>query len=175
MQLVPMLLVSCLLPAFTEEVIFRGTIFKSLEHTNNKLASLAMCGLLFSIFHLNPAQTVHQFVLGAFLALLVFRSGSLWTSSLVHMFNNIVAVILTFAIPDENVENALLSNYWYIFLSVGLVGFVGCVYGYLKTTKSHWNVIPEVAAEKTTSESKFFLIGAVVVCASLWVYNLVMS
>lgn len=166
MQIVPLILVACLLPAVSEELVFRGTISKTLEKNSNKWATLVVCGALFSLFHLNAAQTLHQFVLGALLTLLELRSGSVWTSSLVHLFNNLLAVLLSFVVTDESV----FVGYWYIFVPVGAVGFVASVCGYLKTTKSSWKTAEEC---KTDSSSVAILAAAVLVCAVLWIINLV--
>lgn len=180
LQLAPMLLVACVLPAVTEEFVFRGTVGQSLRN-GNKLASLAICGALFALFHLNAAQTVHQFVLGAFLALVMFRSGSVWTSVLLHFFNNVLAVALSFAFLDESV----LTPYFVPMFCVGLAGFALCVFGYVKCTSSSWEKTdsPQNGQTADTSsqneQSKQFnvwsLVFAVVVCLVLWVANLVLK
>lgn len=166
MQIVPLILIACVLPAVSEELVFRGTISKTLERSSNKWATLAVCGALFSLFHLNAAQTLHQFVLGAMLTLLALRSGSVWTASLVHLFNNLLAVLLSFTVADESV----FVRYWYIFVPVGAIGFVVSIFGYLKTTKSSWLAAEEC---KTDGSSTMILAISVVVCAVLWIINLV--
>lgn len=168
LQVVPMILVACVLPSFTEEIVFRGTVAKSVERIPNRLAGLAVSGGLFALFHLNPAQTLHQFVLGAFLALLVFRSGSVWTASLVHLFNNLLAVLLTFTLNDESV----FCTYWYVFVPVGVTGFAASVYGYVKTTKSSWAPSESI---KTERYSTIVLAVSVLICVALWIVNLVLK
>lgn len=166
LQVVPLVLIACVLPAVSEELVFRGTVAKTLERSSNKLAALAISGALFSLFHLNAAQTLHQFVLGMLLTLLVFRSGSVWTASLVHLFNNLVAVALTFAVTDESV----FVNYWYVFVPIGTVGFAASVFGYCKTTKSSWRQAEEC---QTSAMSCGVLAVSVVACMALWIINLV--
>ena len=167
MQIAPLIVVSCVLAAMTEEVLFRGTVARTLADNKNKLAALAISGALFALFHTNPAQTLHQFVLGALLTLLVLRSGSVWTTVLVHFFNNLLAVILTFLLEDD----AVFVNYWYVFVPVGLVGFVASLFGYLKTTSDAWE--PTEGAEVAMDGySKSFLGVGIAVCAVLWVANL---
>lgn len=168
MQVVPMILVSCVLAAVTEELLFRGTIARSVANNKNQLAALAICGALFSLYHTNPAQTLHQFVLGAFLALLVFRSGSVWTTVLVHFFNNIVAVVLSFT----PLEDAIFADYWYVFVPIGLAGFCACVFGYVKTTHSSWTYNEEEQCVVDV-QSKLFLAAGIAVCAVLWIGSLV--
>lgn len=134
MQLLPMILVACILPAFAEEFAFRGTIAQCVKNNKSKLSALAVSGALFALIHLNPAQTLHQFVLGAILAMLAFRSGSVWTSVWVHLFNNLAAVALAFVFADET----KLEPYYSWMFVVGGVGFAACVFGYVLTTRSAW-------------------------------------
>lgn len=181
MQIVPMLLVACVLPAFTEEFAFRGTVAQSLRN-GNKLGALAISGALFALIHFNPAQTLHQFALGALLALLMFRSDSIWTAVLVHLFNNAFAVIFTFAVPDESV----LSPYFVWIFVLGLVGFAASIFGYIKTTQSGWEkrlpqtelfdcdgdvcgVTDEDVQDKT---SKALFAVSVSICALMWLLTL---
>lgn len=171
MDIVSMIFVAAILPAFCEEVIFRGTIAASLEGGKNKLAALAISGGLFAVFHMNPAQTVHQFALGAFLALLFYRSGSLWTTVTVHFFNNIFVIALS-AIFGEKIDVFFEQNAIWLFFA-GLIGFAGCITGYLFTTKSKWQTDQEQT--KIKGGSLAMLLVAVGVCLLVWILNLVMS
>ena len=180
-----LLLIVCIVPAFTEEFLFRGTISASLMGNKNKLASLSICGALFALFHLSAAQTVHQFVLGAFLALLFFRSGSIWTTVCVHFFNNALAILLMFTVD----EGLFVGEYAWVFAVVGALGFAGSVAGYMFTTKSRWvisstnkaaeDVAVEETAQATTQKvdkmsvsSILVLVGAVAACLALWIAGL---
>ena len=184
-NLAGLLVVACLLPCFTEEIVFRGTVAQSLEGNKNKLAALAISGALFALFHANPAQTVHQFVLGAFLTLLVYRSGSLWTSVIVHFFNNALVVVLSYCTPlgADTFWTAKSNLGWVLALFfVGIAGFSLCVFGYVKTTKSVWqqNELQDSETEqdsvsKNTERnvtSTVLLFVAVGVCLALWVTSL---
>ena len=187
-NLVGLIICACILPAFSEEIVFRGTVAQSLYNGKSKILALAASGALFALFHGNPAQTLHQFVLGAFLTLLVFRSGSLWTSIIVHFFNNALVVALSYT-PLDSAEFWDLKNNaeWAVPLMVaGIVGFAFCVFDYLKTTKSTWhpavedksqdeqlsqdNKTPLVLRSKKASIA--MLLVAVAVCAVLWVSQL---
>ena len=101
MDVASMIIVACVIPAFTEELAFRGTIVQSLAREKKQTCVFGDYRALFAVFHMNPAQTLHQFVLGAFMALLAYRSGSLWTSVIVHLLNNTTAVVLSFTVPDS--------------------------------------------------------------------------
>ena len=197
-NLAGLIICACILPAFAEEIVFRGTVAQSLYDSKNKLAALAVSGALFSIFHANPAQTLHQFVLGAFLTLLVFRSGSLWTSVIVHFFNNAFVVAMAYTpLGADEFWNLSTNTKWALpLMIVGIVGFALCVFGYVKTTKSSWQTSAEVSVDETgekTSDgadeetknkadfkantqksSNATLIVALFVCAVLWVAQLLL-
>lgn len=173
-DIVSMIVLAAVLPAFCEEIVFRGTIAGALESNKNKLASLAICGALFSVFHMNPAQTVHQFVLGAFLALLLFRSGSLWTTVIVHFFNNIAVIALS-AIFGEKLDIFFDKNAIWLFF-VGLICFAGSVAGYLFTTKSKWQTVSSAEDEpRYTARCLVPLLCAVAVCAAVWIMVLIVG
>ena len=187
-NLVGLLLCACVLPAFTEELVFRGTVAQSL-YNFNKVAALCISGALFALFHCNPAQTLHQFCTGVILTLLAFRSGSLWTSVIVHFFNNLFVVVLSYT-PLDSEAFWDLSNPWALTLTiVGAFGIVVSMVVYLTTTQSSW--IPtsnknEIAKTETESAdeantksvinnklySVVFLVLAVVVCGILWAAQL---
>lgn len=167
-DIVSMIILAAVLPAFCEEVIFRGTIAGALENNKNKLASLAICGALFSVFHMNPAQTVHQFALGAFLALLYYRSGSLWTTAVVHFFNNIFVIALS-AIFGEQADLFFERNAIWLFF-VGLVCFAGAVCGYLFTTKSKWQSAAADGEEPKYGKNCIILLSvSVAICIAAWI------
>lgn len=172
LDIVSMIILAAVLPAFCEEIVFRGTIASALESNKNRLASLAVCGALFSVFHMNPAQTIHQFTLGAFLALLMLRSGSLWTTVIVHFFNNIVVIALS-AIFGDKLNVFFDKNAVWLFFA-GLICFAGSVAGYLFTTKSKWQTVSSAEEEpKYTARCFVPLFCAVGVCLLVWIFVLI--
>lgn len=171
-----LLVVACLLPAFCEEIVFRGTVAQSLVGARSRLGALAISGALFALFHANPAQTIHQFVLGAFLTLLVLRSGSLWVSVIVHLFNNTLVVVLSYTVLGTDEFWSFSNNTAVVVacLCVGVLGFAASVYGYIKTTKNIGNGETDTSksAAKSNPSSLIMLIVAIVVCVALWVTSL---
>ena len=100
-QLVPLLLTATFVPAVCEELVFRGVVAQGLVRgmRNNTLA-VVVSGALFSLFHANPAQTLHQFAVGCLLSVLLIRGGSLWSCVIVHFVNNLAAVVCEFVLPE---------------------------------------------------------------------------
>ncbi|MDR3318197.1 MAG: CPBP family intramembrane metalloprotease [Clostridiales bacterium] len=98
-----------LLPAFGEELLFRGLLLNGTKKIGTVFAVL-LNGALFALYHMNPDQLIHQFVLGVVLAYFVLRTGSLWVGIIGHFSNNAIALIFEFtrfdfelAIPDRAV------------------------------------------------------------------------
>lgn len=183
-DLAGLIIVAGILPALCEEIVFRGTVAQSLANNRNKWATLAISGGLFAVYHANPAQTVHQFVLGGLLTLLVLRSGSLWTSVAVHMFNNLFVIALNYTPLGEDAFWSVRENTLTVLciMFAGIIAFALCVWGYLKTTKSVWRVESQTS-DGTTSDrpstaeqqktSLVVLICSVCICLVMWVTALV--
>ncbi len=169
-----LIIVGAILPAFCEEAVFRGTVAQSVSSMRNRLGAITVCGGLFALFHANPAQTIHQFVLGAFLALLVLRSGSLWTGIAVHLFNNALVVALNFTVLGRDDFWSVSGNTATVLslLFAGLVGFALCVFGYMRTTRSFWTGSTEDETAKRNTDSFMVLGVAIGVCVLLWVTSL---
>ena len=83
------------LPAIFEELIFRGYILQNLRKFG-PVAAVIISAALFSLYHMSPAQTVYQFVLGAACALVVFTSGKLVPAMILHFVNNFIIITYTF-------------------------------------------------------------------------------
>ena len=162
---VMLVIMTVILAPIGEEFLFRGTIGRGLAN-DKPIFGILLSGMLFALFHLNPAQTLHQFVLGSFLMLLAYRSGSVWTSVITHAFNNFVVTFFTFVYDPTEFYTKHLAL-------VGIVGgliFCGGVVGFLLTTKCH-------AKQNDTKQNPsainwIWFAVAVVACLTLWVLNL---
>lgn len=81
-------------PAFTEELVFRGIFLRDTKDFPF-FARVLVCGLLFALYHQNPAQTIYQFICGAAFTVVAIRSGSFLPTALSHLINNGVILLLT--------------------------------------------------------------------------------
>jgi membrane protease YdiL (CAAX protease family) len=91
------LIIVALLPAFGEELFFRGIMQKLfLQMTKNKHLAIIITSIIFSAIHLQFYGFLPRMVLGIFLGYLLVWSGSLWLPVLAHFVNNVAAVIFTF-------------------------------------------------------------------------------
>jgi len=82
-----------ILPAFIEEFIFRGAVLQGFKKYGKWVAVL-VSALLFTLIHGNVQQTIYQFGCGVLFGLLVWETGSIWASIILHAGNNILVVVL---------------------------------------------------------------------------------
>lgn len=81
-----------LVPAICEEMVFRGVMVNSVKKSG-VVFTVLVNGALFSLFHMNPAQTIYQFLCGCAFALMAYRSGSVFPTVLAHFLNNAFVIL----------------------------------------------------------------------------------
>ncbi|MEO5643947.1 MAG: type II CAAX endopeptidase family protein [Bacteroidia bacterium] len=91
------LLFNALVPAFCEELLFRGGIQQILmERSRNRAFPIIISALIFTLFHANPTQLPFIFLSGLILGYAFYRTGSLRTSLIMHFFFNGTALFLEY-------------------------------------------------------------------------------
>lgn len=83
---------------FCEEVFFRGFVFPGLRRGMAVGWAIVLSSLLFAVAHADPGSFAVLFVIGLALAILRWRSHSIWPTILLHTLNNgiaALAIILT--------------------------------------------------------------------------------
>lgn len=87
-----------------EELVFRGAVLNSLlgwKKTEGKpWLAVLLSAVLFSLYHVNPAQIPNAFILGLFFGWLCYRTGSLMPGIALHVLNNSLGCIASL-FPDE--------------------------------------------------------------------------
>lgn len=163
-NVVLLIVVACIMPAFCEELVFRGALGNGLAETGLWSASL-LGGALFSLFHMNPAQTLHQFVMGFLLVFYILVTGSFWCSFAAHLFNNLLTVVLSLTLGEK--IDAWSMDYWYIFILAGAACALPLVWLLYKRRRV---VVPE-GCDKDAREKNFtllLLLPALLVCVLFW-------
>lgn len=102
------LFVVALVPAFCEEIAFRGVLQTHLaKGFRNPHVAIWVSAFLFSFIHFQFYGFIPRLLLGAFFGYLLIHTGSLWAPIAAHFINNAVAVgshyILT-KNPDSLIE-----------------------------------------------------------------------
>ena len=94
-RLLWLLVLLAVTPAVCEEFVFRGFLLSSTERRFSVVPLLLLNGAVFGAFHLNAFRILPTAFLGALLALVVWRTRSIWTGVFMHMMNNAAIVILS--------------------------------------------------------------------------------
>ncbi len=121
----------CLLPAVGEELVFRKAFCDGMENVAD-YKTVLLCGLCFSLSHLNAAQTVHQFVLGCVLALVYVRTKNVTVTMTMHFINNALALYLERITGAEVWNNITVTA---ICCAVGAVAVAVGIYLLLRKGK----------------------------------------
>lgn len=116
------IIVLALLPAIFEELIFRGIILNGLVKSLGEVGAIFMSALLFSLMHASLQQLLYTFILGIILGWIATRTGSTFSSMIVHFLNNAIVVTISFIQKQKGiVENMQPYNVWQWLFSVALV------------------------------------------------------
>jgi membrane protease YdiL (CAAX protease family) len=119
-----------LLPAFGEEMLFRGIIQPSLQQQfRNPHLAIWITAILFSAMHMQWLGFAPRLLLGAFFGYLVFWTGSLLPAIFGHLLNNGLGVAVSFASENNWLsfdEDLLFSLPWWMLawsITLTTIGF----------------------------------------------------
>ncbi len=88
------LIVVAFLPAFSEELFFRGALLPLVRRASGSWhVAVAVSAVLFSAVHLDPSGFLTRAVMGAVLGALFVVTRSLWASVLFHFANNAMVLV----------------------------------------------------------------------------------
>ncbi len=87
------LVIGAIIPALSEEVLFRGIMQRSLEQVWSPLRAILWTSVIFGVIHLNPADIVSLVFIGGYLGVLAYSTKSLALPITVHFLNNAIAVV----------------------------------------------------------------------------------
>ena len=168
-------IIVCLLPALLEECVFRGLLLNGARR-GGAVFAVIVCGILFSIFHKNPAQTAYQLIIGLTLTLLAIKSGSIIPSVLYHFVNNLYVVTYYFLAPDGYVFDESVQI---VLCVLGVIIYAVCLLYLIfkcKLPSSDEKLDNDYAQiSNNKQEMKYFLLFSapgIVACIMLWVVNL---
>jgi membrane protease YdiL (CAAX protease family) len=83
-----------IMPAFTEEMFFRGLLLNGFNKNYSERKSIVISALLFGLVHMNPWQFLSAFIIGIFSAWICIKTKSILLGIYMHGFNNILALAL---------------------------------------------------------------------------------
>ncbi len=117
---------SALIPAFFEELFFRGLIMTNLMPLGKNF-SIITSGIIFGLIHGNHNQILFATLSGFLFGIIYAKSGSLWLCIIIHLFNNLISVAETYTISslDYYTSKRLCGV---IEASVILIGVISVIY-----------------------------------------------
>lgn len=122
---------------FTEEFMFRGVIFKTLNKNISILWTIIIQALFFGIFHGNLIQGTYATMLGLVFGYITYKTKSLWPAIIMHMVNNTIATLSPFIL--KNVPSTI--NILVIFIVIGAIGIITSLYFVKKNNINNGNAV----------------------------------
>jgi membrane protease YdiL (CAAX protease family) len=156
--LLAVVVIACL-PALGEELLFRGAMTAGVKG-ESLFKSVLLCGVCFSVFHQNPAQTPYQLLCGAVFALILFQTENLLLTLFMHFINNFYIITATYLqLPNFSTE-------WQIALAALGIAVFAVSIGYFLTRKP-----PKKQQSGSLKSFLLYALPGLVICITLWVYN----
>lgn len=93
LNLIKGLAIGAIIPAVSEEVLFRGMMQRSLEEYWSPKRAILWTGVIFGLIHFNPTDIISLVVIGVYLGVLAYSTRSLALPIAVHFLNNAIAVV----------------------------------------------------------------------------------
>ncbi len=111
-----------------EEVMFRGTIMPALED-RGVVPAIVFSSFLFALFHVSFLNLLSTFMLGAVMAVVVIKTGSLWGGILYHMLNNFYAATYLYLAGQEETAAELEPRGLWALLPLAIAAGAGAYAG----------------------------------------------
>ena len=112
-----------ILPAIFEELLFRGIILNGLKQYGKWAAVLGSAGL-FALLHGNIGQLIYPFMLGVILGYIVYKTGNVLYSIIIHLINNTFSIIYTYIDVMKNNGQYIVEEVSYsvgdVFMHIGI-------------------------------------------------------
>jgi membrane protease YdiL (CAAX protease family) len=120
LHLLSNLFIMALVPAISEELLFRGVLFRVFKSWSGNLhASVILTSLFFATLHLQPFKFFPMMALSAMFCYIYYLTGSLWVPMLIHFINNALVVLSDAYEKSGQTAEVLSEDFvfpWYITL-----------------------------------------------------------
>jgi uncharacterized protein len=138
------ILVVAIVPAITEEVMFRGYIQRSLEFHLKPIWAALITAVFFGIFHFNLYGLIPLISLGLYFGFAAYMSNSIVVPIVLHFLNNFSAVMLFFIIGDEDLiktapaadpqlGSSVFMFFFFLVLFIGIITIIKKYYSENRT------------------------------------------
>lgn len=141
-------LIIAILPAIVEEILFRGLILNGLKG-NGMLYACLVNGALFSLFHMNPEQTIYQFICGCIFAYIAIQANSILPTMFLHFLNNFVA-LLNIKFNFLGTGNAMIQQSSALHIVIIVLAFL------LLAASLTFFIVKDIKAKKANKQNDAF-------------------
>ena len=152
------ILMIALLPALTEELIYRGIVLNGLRRMG-KWPAILLSALAFCLMHGNIAQFSYTFLLGIVLGYIMFETSNLVLCVIIHFMNNATVLTQMYitqssgTIPDSISLTYALEAVGFLILAVGIAILAFYLIHLIKKKQTaKEEKVEEVKEEKTVDE-----------------------
>lgn len=108
-----------IMPAIAEELIFRGVIFNGVKKSMGSKWAIGLSALLFTLAHADIIKFVYPMIMGVFFAIVVDKTGNIFYTMLIHLFNNITTIVVQY-LMNIGVFAKLNISVWFVIISIVL-------------------------------------------------------
>ncbi|MEI8033165.1 MAG: CPBP family intramembrane glutamic endopeptidase [Chlorobiaceae bacterium] len=136
-EFIAVALVFALVPALTEEVLFRGYIQQNYSRSLSPKRAVLLTGAVFAFFHLSAANLLPLALLGWYIGYIYSKTGDLTVPIAVHFANNFTALLLLEAtkgagqLKAASTQTVIHAFWWWIIVAGTLFLFVVVVRRFL--------------------------------------------
>ncbi len=146
------LFITALVPAITEELVFRGVILTGYKKSPI-LIGVLMSSLYFGLIHFTVTQLFYTIAVGVIFALVVKVTKSIYATILMHFILNGTQVIQVYLVREDstqvaqqvyNIKDILLNLFYYfIYFIISLPFLAFSIYLFIKYNKEKINDLKE--------------------------------
>lgn len=113
-----------LLPAFFEEVLFRGMVLGGLidkkSSLKRKILALVVASLVFACIHQSCQQFFYPFICGMVFGAVYLFSGNIWYSMIMHFAGNATVIIMNALQTGSEAVEAVSIDFSFVMISIVL-------------------------------------------------------
>ncbi len=149
LELLMNLFLIAVVPAFGEELLFRGVLQRQLERQfRNPILAIWVAAILFSAVHMQFQGFLPRVLLGAILGYLLYWTNNLWVPIAAHFFNNAFQVVAQYFMTEEmrasamEMETSEQYPVWLGILSLLAMPVVGYTISQASKAEEHDKITP---------------------------------
>lgn len=161
------LLVFAVVPAVTEEIIYRGFFYQSYRELGRRRGAI-FSAFVFGLMHLNFNQFLYAFLMGLLFAVIMEITDSLWPCIITHFVINGSSVLLTSKTSGQTAGSFLFKVVAGFIFSAVLLYLIAEKEGFLKQYKEEVSGLQNRSLISGQHPGVFYL-GASVLCLTLMI------